>query len=70
MKKSIFLTAVVLVAFSNFSAEANETINASFSSCEDQAFDAVETYYDNSWEDDGFTAGAIFEYVYNRCMNQ
>jgi len=61
---------VTVVAFSNFSVVADEKVNVSFSSCEDQAFDAVETYYDNSSEDNGFTAGLIFEYVYNRCMNE
>ena len=64
--KKLFLAAVAVVAFSSFSAEADETINASFSSCEDRAFDAVEYYYNNGGID-GFDAGAYFEAVYTLC---
>jgi hypothetical protein len=64
--KKVFLAAVAVVAFSSFSAEADETINASFRSCEDQAFDAVANYYDSGGSD-GFDAGLVFERAYNFC---
>ncbi len=64
--KKLFLTAVAVVAFSNFSVVADEKANVSFSSCEDQAFDAVANYYDSGGSD-GFDAGLVFERAYNFC---